>query len=211
MTLAALWLQLALTVPTAFAVDVEVKALFGGAALLIVEGEQKLVRASDPPFNGVKLVSADTRQAVIEVDGERHTLSLSDRISSRFSKAEKAQVQILMNDRRQYIAHGSVNGRAVRFLVDTGANVVTMNSPTARSLGISLADGRQTRVSTASGIATATIVSVQQMQVGEIVQNNVQTVVVDGNFPTEILLGMSFLRNVEMQESGGMMVLTSKL
>ena len=43
-----------------------------------------------------------------------------------------------------------------------------------------------------------------------ITAHNVQTAVIDGNYPVEILLGMSFLRQVALQEQGGVMTLTQK-
>jgi aspartyl protease family protein len=52
---------------------------------------------------------------------------------------------------------------------------------------------------------------IQEMVVGEITQKNVQAIIIDGENPKDILLGMSFLQHVDISENAGLMVLTSKL
>ena len=49
------------------------------------------------------------------------------------------------------------------------------------------------------------------MQVGDIKQVNIQAVILGGEHPKDILLGMSFLQHVDISENAGLMVLTSKL
>jgi aspartyl protease family protein len=51
----------------------------------------------------------------------------------------------------------------------------------------------------------------KEMTVGEIKRNNVQAIIIDGENPKDILLGMSFLQHVDISEKAGLMVLTSKL
>ena len=46
--------------------------------------------------------------------------------------------------------------------------------------------------------------------VGGITGHNVRAAVIDGDYPTEILLGTSFLRQVGMQEEGGVLTLVQK-
>lgn len=194
-----------------FALQIEVRALFGGTALLVIDGREQLVKQGQESREGVKLVKADSNSAVISYLGEEQALYLTDRIGASFKTPEKTQVHISMAGNRQYIAYGSINGRPVRFLVDTGANVVAINSTMARSLGISLADGVPTRASTASAELAATLVIIKKMQVGDIKQVNIQAVILGGEHPKDILLGMSFLQHVDISENAGLMVLTSKL
>lgn len=195
----------------ALAVEIEVLGLFSNAAMLRIDGESRLLKKGERSKEGVMLVTANSRKAVIEFEGKVQSLNLSDKIGTSFRAPEKAQVHVTMNKNRQYIAHGSVNGRSVRFLVDTGANVVAISSTMARSLGISLKDGQKSKTATASGMATSTIVTIAEMQVGDIRQTNVRAVVIDGDHPLDILLGMSFLQHVDITEKSGLMVLTSKM
>lgn len=194
-----------------FALQIEVRALFGGSALLVIDGRDQLVKQGQVTREGVKLIEADSNRAVISYQGEQQTIYLSNRIAASFKTPEKTQVQISMSENRQYIAYGSINGRPVRFLVDTGANVVAINSTMARSLGISLADGVPTRASTASAELAATLVIIKKMQVGDIKQVNIQAIILGSEHPKDILLGMSFLQHVDISENAGLMVLTSKL
>lgn len=194
-----------------FALQIEVRALFGGSALLVIDGRDQLVKQGQVTKEGVKLIEADSNRAVVSYQGEQQTIYLSNRIAASFKTPEKTQVQIGMSENRQYIAYGSINGRPVRFLVDTGANVVAINSTMARSLGISLADGVPTRASTASAELAATLVIIKKMQVGDIKQVNIQAIILGSEHPKDILLGMSFLQHVDISENAGLMVLTSKL
>ncbi len=194
-----------------FAMDIEARALFDGAALLVIDGESQLLKAGDESPGGVQLLESNSRQAIVRVNEETLTLALSERISSSFQKAERGQVQISMDANRQYLTSGVINGRPVRLLVDTGANIVALNEYAARSLGISLAAAIPVQASTASDDLPALRVSINELQVGAITRKNVQAIVMRGSNPSEILLGMTFLQHVEISEKNGLMTLTSKL
>lgn len=197
--------------PSIYALQIEVKALFNNAAMLNIDGRDQLLKKGQRSKEGVRLIDADSRKALVEYDGEQQTLFLSDRIGSSFKAPEKAQVHITMTENRQYITHGSINGRSARFLVDTGANVVAINSKMARSLGISLEDGVKMKTATASEELMSIAVNLKEIQVGDIKQRNVMAVIIEGDYPQDILLGMSFLQHVDISENAGLMVLTSKL
>ena len=127
--------------------------------------------------SGFTLLSADTEKAVIETVGRQQPVKLSDRITSNFFAPERATVMIAINENRQYFTQGVVNGRFVRFLVDTGANVVSLDSATAADLGISTAGAPRTWAQTAGGRSAVTVVSLDDVQVGGIRQRGVRAVV----------------------------------
>ncbi len=205
------WILLFAQPVVAQPLEIEVLGLFSGAALMRIDGKEKLLKVGGPAYHGIQLVNADSRQAVVEIDGKRSTMLLSDQISSDFAEPGNSTVSVQMNKMGQYITTGSINGHPVRFLVDTGANIVAMNSTTARSIGVDITDGRKMSAATAGGQIRSTQVFLDAVQVGGIVVNNVQAAVLEGEFPQEILLGMSFLRNVKIEENAGLMMLTSQL
>ncbi|WP_428634868.1 retropepsin-like aspartic protease family protein, partial [Sedimenticola sp.] len=53
-------------------------------------------------------------------------------------------------------------------------------------------------------------VTLDEVQVGELALQNVEAVVVEGNSPHRVLLGMSFLSRVKMEHKGALMVLQRK-
>ena len=106
---------------------------------------------------------------------------------------------------------GAIDGQFVNFLVDTGASVVAMSARHARSLGLDCASrGRTGTVQTAQGSASACFLNLSQVTVGGITGHNVQAAVIDGDHPVDILLGMSFLRQVALEERAGVLTLTAK-
>ena len=190
--------------------QISVQGLFGGAAVISADGQEFLLKRGQER-HGIRLLEADSEKAVVSIDGKTLTLYLSQHIGSTFAAPGKNQVHINMNSNRQYITTGSINGRSASFLVDTGANVIAINAQMAKLLGISLYDGVETQVVTASGTRRGIHVFLKEVMVGSIRRNNVAAVVIDGDHPREILLGMSFLQHVDMSENGKLMVLTSKL
>ena len=190
--------------------DIEVVALFKNAAMLKIDGKQRLLKTGETSPEGIVLEEADSETATIRYDGSSVVLSLSQRISARYEEPGLATVSLQINQMGQYITTGSINGSPVKFLVDTGANIVAMNTKTARELGVDASTGRKMRATTAGGTIASTEVYLGMVQVGDITVSNVQAVVLEGEFPTEVLLGMSFLRNVKIEENAGLMMLSAE-
>ena len=112
--LSRLLLLLALLSPVfTFAADVEVQALFTNAAMLKIDGRSKLLKAGQSE-GVVALISADSRQAVIEVDGQRQTLGVSGRISGSYHAPEVVEVRIQRDQRMQYQSQARFNGQGLR-------------------------------------------------------------------------------------------------
>ncbi len=90
-----------------------------------------------------------------------------------------------------------LNGHAVDAMVDTGATLVAMNASTARRIGIKIspADLKYT-VRTANGEARAAGVVIQKLQIGRIVVENVEAVVLDDSALDGTLIGVSFLKRL---------------
>jgi aspartyl protease family protein len=172
-----------------------------------VDGTAKMLRV-DQSFAGVTLVESTSQQVTLEIAGERHVMKMSQRISSSYLQPKVLEVSITRDAALQYNTSAAINGHRVKVLVDTGANVIAMNSQHARAMGVDYAAGETLRVETASGMQGAKLVNLKSVEVGGIRIENVRGAVIEGGFPTKILLGMSFLKHVDIKESGGVLSLS---
>jgi len=190
--------------------DIQVNGLFKGSAILTIDGRQQLLKVGKASAEGVLLLAADTQQAVVRVNGERRVLTLSRHISSKYNSHSKKEWAIRRNRFDQYISKALVNGIRTEVLVDTGANTVAMSSQQARALNLDYLDGRPGVVRTASGESRAYTVLLRSVDVGGIRVNAVQAVVIEGSFPETVLLGMTFLKHVDMREKGDILYLQAR-
>lgn len=200
------------SIAVAVAQDVLVLALFKNKAVLRIDGVQRTLRVGEASPEGVRLISADSAQAELEINGKRSTHVLGSHTSyATIGPATRSMVQIWRNTGGMYTTGGSINGMPVMFLVDTGASVIAMNSQDARRFGIDYRRaGTAGTVSTASGVERAYQVSLDSVKVGDILLRNVEAVVLEGPYPPIVLLGMSFLGRVEMENQGSVLVLRRK-
>jgi aspartyl protease family protein len=192
------------------AADVEIKGLFKGSAIVVINGKQKLLKAGQS-FSGVTLISSSSKAAVVEIDGQRHKLGMSRKISSTYKAAEKVEVRLAQVRGGHYITKGRINNRAVTMMVDTGATSVAMSLPQAKALGLDYRNGTPIRINTANGVSQGYKVMLRSVQVGAVRVDNVEAVVNMSDFPDIILLGNSYLSRVSMNKQNGVLILQSKL
>ena len=187
-----------------------VRGLFKGAALLEIDGQQRLLKTGQIDTSGVKLIKADSKQAVIEIAGKRQSLSLNSLVGGSYQTVNKASVSLHRNLRSEYRTSIRLNGRRVEAIVDTGANLIAMSARQADSLGIAYEQGTPTRVATASGEVDGHRILLDRVDLAGIVRHHVLAVVVSGNYPQEVLLGMSFLEHLNMQEQDNILTLSPR-
>lgn len=193
------------------AAKITVVGLFKDTAIVIIDGKRRLLRSGDTSPEGVTLVSADSTEAVLEIDGERKRYGLAGQIGGSYTRPEEVTVRIWPTPNRMYLVVGSINGYPVDFVVDTGATLVSLSGREARRLGIDYrVVGTPGKSSTASGIDTIYLVNLDRVKVGDIELRNVQGAVHDGDFPSTTLLGMSFLGRLNMRQDGPVLELTKK-
>ena len=193
--------------------QVQVVGLFPDAAFLNVDGQRKLVKVGQTGPGGVQVISADSRGAVLRVDGVERSYGLTrDYGATTGSPTERSKYSIAKGMGGHFWVAGSIQGRTVQFLVDTGATTVAMNEDMARRLGIDFrVEGVPMVVSTASGTVNAWRIKLDKVKVGPIEVLGVDAAVISGNSPAEVLLGMSFLSRVSWREEQGMLLLESKI
>lgn len=207
------WLAVALLASMtihAGAMDVRVLMLAEGRALLSVDGKQHMVRAGNRSPEGLLLIAADQRQAVVEWQGERKTLRLDRGIASHFTGADKVRVSIGAGAGGHHFAQGHINGFAVEFMVDTGATAVSMNYLMAERLGLNYRAGKPVMMNTANGVKEAWLVILDRVAVGNLEYTHIEGVVSSTRSPDVILLGNSFLGKVDLRVENGLMILQQK-
>jgi aspartyl protease family protein len=192
----------------ALAAPAEVVGLFSGRAVLRVPGAGEVLFKVGQEKHGIRLLAADAKSATVAYQGETHRLALSARIAGAFQPVTRQQVTINADSYGQYYVRGAINGQYVNFLVDTGASIVAISSAMADSIGIDYRRGERGRVQTAQGLADAFFVDLGQVTVSSLKANGVKAAVIQGAYPVDILLGMSFLRSVRMEEEDGVLQLS---
>lgn len=202
---------LALAGLNAAADNVMVLGLFKDKAVVSINGKQYTLAPGQASPEGITLISASSNGAVLEAAGKRTTYPLGSQVNTNFAAPKHIAVQLYPNAQGMYLTVGSINGLPVNFLVDTGATLVSMNAVEAKRLGIDFrVIGQPGMTSTASGVAPAYQIKLNRVRVGDIELRDVDALVLNGNNPTEVLLGMSFLNRLEIQHSGKMMELRKK-
>ncbi len=188
-----------------------IKGLFKDKAVIEMSGKVTILTVGKAK-NGLLLISADTKQAVIEHDGERHSYALGTHIGSSYTAAEKGtSMRIWPTPQGMYEVNGSINSFPMRFLVDTGATTVAMNSQQAKRIGLNYKMNSQIGSAvTASGVVKAYYLKLDKVRIGEIELRDIPASVIEGSHPTEVLLGQSFLNQLIMRRDGQMMELITK-
>jgi aspartyl protease family protein len=193
-----------------FGLDIEAKMLAPGSAVLVIDGAQRMLREGKRSPEGVLLISADSKQAVVEIDGKRKTISLSRGIVSQYKPASKTEVRIASGRGGHHYTKGLINGSPVDFVVDTGASIIAMNHFVAERLGIDYRAGTPITVDTANGKAKAFVVTLSNVSVGNITVHQVEAAVSTTDSPSVVLLGNTYLSKVDLKIDQGVLVLKEK-
>lgn len=186
--------------------DVFVEALLPGLAVLQIDGRRVTLREGQAHGN-VRLVSADARSALVDVKGQQRRLKVSERIATQFNAPTDRSVQIPLNQQLQYATTAEINGVRLPVIIDTGANIVAMNAKHALSAGIKSAEGVASQVQTAGSVVPARRVVLSSVAVGDLRVSGVDATVIDGPHPSVVLLGMSYLKHMNLEDRGGILTI----
>lgn len=199
------------TASSAPATEVNVVGLFSGKAMVSINGgKHRVIAAGETSPEGVKLITADSTTAVLEIDGKRQNLGMGKSASIPSADGGGNQSAVLAADiQGHFVTTGSINGTSARMVVDTGATMVSMGKDEARRLGISYLNGERGMVSTANGVVPAYRVTLNTVRVGNLTLHQVDGLVQEASMPY-VLLGMSFLKRLEIKQDGTNMMLLKK-
>jgi aspartyl protease family protein len=188
-------------VGVAHAVTVTLNGSMGErAALLVIDGQPRTVSVGSR-VQGVKLLSVAAGLAEVEVEGKRVTLSIGAPVSlgSGSAPAGGSEITLAAGSGGHFFAAGAINGRPVRFVVDTGATSVAIGQADAERIGLDWKSAPVAMGHTANGSVAMRVVSLSSVRIGDVEIPNVQAVVVPGSMPF-VLLGNSFLGRFQLRQ-----------
>jgi aspartyl protease family protein len=191
--------------------QVNVVGLFNGKAVVIINKGQPKTLSVGQSAEGVKLIEASSSKAVLEIEGKRRELGMGQAVAvTGASNSAPSSVTLYADSAGHHFTDGQINGATLRFIVDTGATSILMNSGDAKYANIEYKTGQKVQTQTANGIVTGYRVVINTLRMGGVVLNQVDGVVLEGGSPSVVLLGMSALNRLEMKREGIALTLTRK-
>lgn len=131
---------------------------------------------------------------------EKNKRNPNQNVSTQVLSSGEKEVVLESGTYGHYITTGKINNTEVTFLVDTGASYVSVPESVAKKVG--LKKGAEMLVTTANGTVSVYATTLEEVSIGEIKLHNIKADInphMDGD---EILLGMSFLRDLSITHKG---------
>lgn len=199
--------MLALAAGAALAQQVQLGGVMGSKALLMIDGQSQIVAVGETA-RGVRLVAVDGDTARVQRDGQTVTLKVGSTplLVGRGGVAQgrAREVVIQAGQGGHFIVEGAINGSNVRFMVDTGATVVSMSFADASRIGLNLRGARQGVAGTANGLVRTVSVMLDTVRVGDVEVHDVEAVISPEPMPF-VLLGNSVLGRFQMRRDNDVM------
>lgn len=201
---------LCLSFVEARAANVSVAGIFPGKALLVVDGgAPQTVALGQKTADGVRVVAIDGDTVTLELEGQRRVLRVGQNVASQKTSGGRQETTLAADSQGHFLTTGEINGRTVRFIVDTGASMVSMGAADAARIGVDWKKGLPGMAHTANGQARVWKVRFDTVRVGDVTLHGVEGLVHESEMPV-VLLGMSFLSRVEIRNEGSTMTLKKR-
>lgn len=197
---------LALLPAFAAAQSVQLAGQMGRKALLVIDGQTVTLGVGESR-GGVTLRSIDGQQAQVEWAGRTTTLTVGGApvsVGRGAGGVGGRSIVLSAGPGGHFLAQGQINGRAVRFMVDTGATTIALGQAEAQAIGLDYQQGQRVMMNTANGSSTGWLVTLSAVSIGEVTVANVQAVVMPAAMPY-VLLGNSFLSRFQMRRDNDVM------
>ena len=201
-----------LAVPALAATQLNVVGLFNGKAVVAINGSAPQTISAGQTKSGVKLISADSESATFLVEGKQQTLKMGQAtsVAGASGPANNSPVSLYADQAGHFFGNLSINGASLKYVVDTGATTVALNSGDAKFAKIDYEKGERIIMSTANGEVSAYLVKLNTLKIGTIILNNVEATINEGGSPSVVLLGMTALNRLDMKRDNSIMTLSKK-
>lgn len=189
--------------------DVGLAGIMGSKAMLMVNGgEPEAVRVGES-MDGVKVVAIQGDQVIVEINGRKRPLRIGQHAVGVPPAGDSGKIVLTADGRGHFYTTGSINGASVRFIVDTGATMISLGASDARRLGLDFNRGQKGMSQTANGQVMVSKVTLDTVRVAGVTMHQVDALIHQTDMPIA-LLGMSFLNRMEMQRDGRTMTLRQR-
>ena len=205
-------LAVLLAASAAQAQSVALAGMLCNKALLVVNGTAPKTVAAGETHEGVKVISTSGDQAVVEQIGKRNTLRVGEapvNVGASKSGGKGNRIVLVAGTGGHFLTAGQINGKAVQFMVDTGATSVAMGAQDAERTGINFRVGQPVMMSTANGSVQGYRIKLESVRVGDVEVFGVDAVVTPQPMPY-MLLGNIFLTSFQMLRENDQMTLTKR-
>jgi aspartyl protease family protein len=183
-----------------WAIDLAVSGISGKKVVLVIDGgAPRTVAVGQSTPEGVKVVEIAGETVTLQVDGQWREVRLGEHVVRREENVPEVWIQA--DDLGHFYVDGAINGRPTRFIVDTGASMVSISLANAQRMGMDLSKARESVSQTAAGKQSVRIVALESVKVGGLQLHDVEAVVYESDLPFA-LLGMNFLSRMEMVYEG---------
>lgn len=204
-----LTVTLCLFSPKVTAQDVGLAGVMGSKAMLMINGGEPESVAIGQSLGGVKVVSIQGDQVVIDIAGKKRPLRVGQHAIGASVGDGSGKIVMTADAQGHFLTSGSINGASVRFLVDTGATMISLGASDARRMGLDFNRGLKGVSQTANGQAAVSKIQLDTVRIGDVTLHNVDALIHQSEMPVA-LLGMSFLNRMEMQRDGNTMTLKKR-
>lgn len=205
-TLAAFCLLLS---PALAAQEVGLAGIIGSKALLKINGGAPRAVPAGATVDGVKVVSVQGDQVVVEINGRKRPLKVGQNAVGVAASSDSDRLVLQADGQGHFFTTGTINGVSVRFLVDTGASMISLGASDARRMGLDFNRGQKGISQTANGQVMVSKVQLDNVRIGGMTLHQVDAVIHQTDLPIA-LLGMSVLNRMEMQRDGSTMTLKKR-
>lgn len=117
----------------------------------------------------------------------------------------ETELVLQSNRQGQYVLTGYVNNIPTEFILDTGATDVVIPSELAQASGLEY--GYQGQAMTANGLVSIYSTVIDELRLGDITLYNVRASINPAMHESMVLLGMSALAQVELNQQGSNLTL----
>jgi len=184
-------------------------SLAGNKVVIKVNGHNRIMARGQTSKEGIKVLSFNRNEVIVRVHGKRYRykkkskkgIALEDEVTIPFTDVPEIGVS-------GYYASGFINGKKTGFQVDTGATDVALTLKDAKRLKLRLQTKDKIDVGLAGGITgEGWRTTLDSVRLGDIEIKNVSAIVIKSRQNVNVLLGMSFLKELEISQSKDKMIL----